>query len=245
MSTEPNVQREKHVWARRPSSSQRSESAVGSSFEHGGQAPDPEVEDLNEDDERSSHKDAEPLPVDCSRTEIPPTLPGRARVVGHGVGVDVVTLSSDATPDCSGARKRLSVDDMVVGRVFDLGTYEVTTAEIVSFAKQWDPLPIHIDEARAQAGPFHGLIGSGAHQIAIMVRFTALEITTRSTVIAGRGIDRTRFLRPLRPGVVSGRLVVMDVVARERGGSVVTTLTELFDEDGQLLGDMIGSSLWR
>jgi acyl dehydratase len=38
----------------------------------------------------------------------------------------------------------LHAEDLVEGQQFQLGTYTITEAEILQFANQYDPVPIHI-----------------------------------------------------------------------------------------------------
>lgn len=138
----------------------------------------------------------------------------------------------------------ITASDLSVGRVFELGTYDVTLEEIVTFASHWDPLPIHVDPVAAASGPFGEIVGSGAHMVAIMVRLCALKVTSRSTVIAGRGIGGATFRSPLRPGTVTGQMVIDKIVPRERGDMLVTTRTELRNAQGEIISDLIGETIW-
>ena len=52
----------------------------------------------------------------------------------------------------------LYAEDLSEGQQFQLGTYTITEAEILQFADQYDPVPIHTDPAAAAAGPFGGLL---------------------------------------------------------------------------------------
>ena len=42
-------------------------------------------------------------------------------------------------------------EDFPVGQVLDYGSYHVTAEEIVSFAREFDPQPFHVDEKAAKA----------------------------------------------------------------------------------------------
>ena len=52
-------------------------------------------------------------------------------------------------------------EDFKEGETFNLGTYNVTKEEIVDFAEKYDPFPFHVDEAKAKATIFGGIISSG------------------------------------------------------------------------------------
>ena len=61
-------------------------------------------------------------------------------------------------------------EDYVPGAVFEYGEIPVTEAEIIEFARRFDPQYIHVDRERAVQGPFGGLIASGWHTAAMMMR---------------------------------------------------------------------------
>ena len=52
-------------------------------------------------------------------------------------------------------------EDYVPGLTVDCGTFSVSEAEIVAFAREYDPQPFHVDPVGAKDGPFGGLIASG------------------------------------------------------------------------------------
>ena len=60
-------------------------------------------------------------------------------------------------------------DDFVVGQIYQSGEYQLTEEEIVAFARQYDPQPIHIDPDIARGTEF-GLIASGFHTAAVTMR---------------------------------------------------------------------------
>ena len=91
-------------------------------------------------------------------------------------------------------------DELEIGERFVTGEWTLSEAEIVAFARAFDPQPIHIDAARAADGPYGGLIASGFQTMALGFRlFYELGIIDEAC-IGGPGIDAVRFLRPARPG---------------------------------------------
>jgi len=88
-------------------------------------------------------------------------------------------------------------EDIQAGECIRLGPYQVTRDEIIEFARAWDPLPIHVDEQAAAAGPFGGLTASGLHILGIRQRLV-LRLPIRA--IATFGFDEVRFPAPVRPG---------------------------------------------
>ena len=75
----------------------------------------------------------------------------------------------------------------------------LTKEEIISFAKEYDPQPFHIDEEAAKDYPF-GLIASGAHTYAISLKLWNNISTETVASIGGLGIDEMRLSHPVKPG---------------------------------------------
>jgi acyl dehydratase len=91
-------------------------------------------------------------------------------------------------------------EDYVAGAVYEYGYITVTEAEILDFAQVYDPQPIHVDPKFAARGPFGGLIASGWHTSAIMMRMFADHCLSRVASLASPGIDELRWPAPVRPG---------------------------------------------
>jgi len=75
----------------------------------------------------------------------------------------------------------------------------VTEAEIVAFARQFDPQTMHTDPVAAAKGPTKGLIASGWHTVGMMMRMYADHYLPPDGLPAP-GVDEVRWLQPVRPG---------------------------------------------
>jgi acyl dehydratase len=91
-------------------------------------------------------------------------------------------------------------EDYVPGPVFEYGPISVTEAEVIDFAKKFDPQDIHTDPVKAARGPFGGLIASGWHTSSLMMRLYADNYMSSVASIASPGIDELRWLKPVRAG---------------------------------------------
>jgi acyl dehydratase len=122
-------------------------------------------------------------------------------------------------------------EDLTVGQIYPTGTYEVTTEDIMSFARQWDPVPIHLDEAVAAASPFGGLIASGMHTMAIAVKIAYVNFWDEVALMAGRGIRDMKLRNPVRPGMtLRGQIDIIEQRLRDDGRGVVVVTNQLFDQ---------------
>ena len=64
----------------------------------------------------------------------------------------------------------LTFEDFTPGHFGRYGPRHVTREEILAFAAEFDPQPMHLDEAAANASMLKGLSGSGWHLGSIMMR---------------------------------------------------------------------------
>jgi len=88
-------------------------------------------------------------------------------------------------------------DDIIVGATEKSSIYRVTTDEMIAFARQYDPLPIHVDPQAGAASQFGSLTASGVHMLAIRMRLLH-DFAYGAGVIASIGLDEVRYLAPLR-----------------------------------------------
>ena len=91
-------------------------------------------------------------------------------------------------------------EDYQAGAVYEYGYATVDEEEMLAFARQFDPQPIHLDPAHAASGPFGGLIASGWHTAGILMRLFADHYLSRVASLASPGIDELRWPAPVRPG---------------------------------------------
>jgi acyl dehydratase len=91
-------------------------------------------------------------------------------------------------------------EDYRDGHVYEFGPIEVEEAEVIAFAKRFDPQSIHTDPQAAANGPFNGLIASGWHTIGLLMRLFVEHYLTAVASLASPGVDEVRWIKPVRPG---------------------------------------------
>jgi acyl dehydratase len=95
---------------------------------------------------------------------------------------------------------QLFLEDFQPGDVRDTGSWTVTRDEILAFARQFDPQPIHLDEEAAKRSPYGGLIASGWHTSALCMRLVIDSLLEAGSGNLGSpGVDELRWLKPVRP----------------------------------------------
>jgi acyl dehydratase len=91
-------------------------------------------------------------------------------------------------------------EDFKVGNTIELGSRTLTEEEIISFAKEYDPQPFHIDKAAAEKSMFGGIIASGWQTCGIMMRMLVDGYLREAASLGSPGVDEIRWLKPVRPG---------------------------------------------
>jgi acyl dehydratase len=92
------------------------------------------------------------------------------------------------------------LEDFSAGQVFSSARLRVDKAQIVAFAKEFDPQPYHLDEDAAHQSVFRGLVASGWHTAALTMRLMVESDFNPADGILGVGFDELRWPRPVRPG---------------------------------------------
>lgn len=139
--------------------------------------------------------------------------------------------------DTIAATQPLYLEDMTVGRRFTSGEHAMDAEQIVSFARQFDPQPFHLDDAAAKGTLFGGLAASGWHTAAITMR---LQVTTGLPVAGGiiGASGEVSWPRPTRPSDVLH--VVSEVMEANPSKSkpdrgMVTVRSETLNQHGDVL----------
>lgn len=137
-------------------------------------------------------------------------------------------------------------EDYVVGTVAQHGTVVVDETELLDFGRRFDPQPFHVDAEAAARGPFGGLIASGWHTCALMMRLFAQEYLCEASSLGSPGVDELRWLRPVRPG---DRLTLRTTVEEARRSrskpdrGLVRTRVELRGDDGDVVLSLTAMNL--
>ena len=102
-------------------------------------------------------------------------------------------------------------EDYVPGAVHEFGSIEVEEAEMIAFARRFDPQPFHTDPRAAEQSAFGGLIASGWYTASCVMRVLVDQYISHVASLGSPGVDEIRWLKPVRPGdVLSLRVTVVD-----------------------------------
>jgi len=138
-------------------------------------------------------------------------------------------------------------EDFEVGERSEMGRHTFNEKEIVDFAKQFDPQPFHLDAAAAAKTPFGGLVASGWHTAAVMMKLRVAYMTraiesarTRNTPVVrfgpSPGFDDLKWLKPVYAGdeiAFSGTIVAKRQSRSRPGWGIVSIETTGVNQKGE------------
>jgi acyl dehydratase len=93
----------------------------------------------------------------------------------------------------------LYFEDFPLGEVVEYGGVDVSADEIIAFARDFDPQPFHTDEGAARLAS-GGLIASGWHTSALLLRMNCDAFLARAAILEEAGVEEVRWQLPVRPG---------------------------------------------
>lgn len=131
---------------------------------------------------------------------------------------------------------KYAFEDFTPGRSFPLGPKTVTADEIIEFAMEFDPQPMHLSEEAGKASILGGLAASGWHTCGMLMRMTVDSYMKDSPSQAGLGVDFVEWKKPvLADDTLSGTSTVVEQrVSRSRPDMGVIKLRhELQNQRGE------------
>ncbi|MGR6430175.1 MaoC family dehydratase [Rhizobium sp. PAMB 3174] len=133
---------------------------------------------------------------------------------------------------------RYYFEDFHSGRTFPFAPVTVSKEEIIAFASEFDPQPMHTDEEAAKESMFGTLVASGWHTSSIMMRMMIDAYLLQSASEGSPGVDLMEWKKPVLAGdTLSGQTTVVQSrgSASRPGLGLVKVLHELFNQRGELV----------
>ena len=95
---------------------------------------------------------------------------------------------------------RRHFEDLRLDETIDLGTTTVTREMIVTFAREFDPFPFHLDEEAAKASLLGGLASSGWQTAALTLRMLGDRFLNTIASMGGLGFSDLKWKKPVMVG---------------------------------------------
>jgi acyl dehydratase len=91
-------------------------------------------------------------------------------------------------------------EDYILGTVHEFGPIAVDLQEVVGFGRRFVPLSYHTDAELAKKSIYGGLIASGWHTAALMMRVYTDNYLSKVANLGSPGVDELRWDKPVYPG---------------------------------------------
>jgi acyl dehydratase len=104
---------------------------------------------------------------------------------------------------------RRHYEDLSLDEVIELGAVTVTKDMIVTFAREFDPFPFHLDEEAAKASLLGGLASSGWQTAALTLRMLGDTFLNTIASMGGLGFSDLKWKKPVMVGdAISGTATI-------------------------------------
>ncbi|MBJ3783373.1 MaoC family dehydratase [Devosia sediminis] len=112
---------------------------------------------------------------------------------------------------------RRHFEDLAIGEVIHLGRTTVSKEMIITFAREFDPFPFHLDEAAAKASLLGGLASSGWQTGGLSLKMLVDSFLSRVASAGGLGFRDLKWKAPVMVGdTIGGTVTIADL---RRSGS--------------------------
>ena len=139
-------------------------------------------------------------------------------------------------------------EDFPEGLTVDLGSRQLTQEEMIAFAREYDPQPMHVDPEQARGSIYGGLIASGWHTASLAMRLVVDHYVSRVASLASPGVDELRWPTPVRPGDSLRLRTTILETRRSRSKpdrGLVRTRAELLNQHDQIALSLVAMNLIR
>ena len=145
------------------------------------------------------------------------------------------------------ARLTRYYEDFHVGDLIDVGSVSVSEAEIIAFARQYDPQAMHTDSRAASFTIYGGLIASGWHTVALFMRLLVENLVAKTSSLGSPGVEELRWPLPVRSGdTLTGSMEILETrVSNSRPTmGIVRWRGTVRNQDGKLVMTLIGTNFF-
>ncbi|MGB6118789.1 MAG: MaoC family dehydratase [Mesorhizobium sp.] len=143
--------------------------------------------------------------------------------------------------------KTWAYEDFVVGSTLDLGARHVTAEEIIEFASEFDPQPMHVDEEAGKASILGGLAASGWHTCSMFMKMLCDGFILDSTSQGAPGVEYVKWMRPVLAGdtLTASSIVLSKRVSAKRPNlGFVTMIAKMVNQRGEQVFELQNTGMF-
>jgi acyl dehydratase len=132
-------------------------------------------------------------------------------------------------------------EDYIPGAVHEFGSIGVDEDEVIEFGRRYVPLSYHTDKEAAKTSIYGGVIASGWHTAALMMRIYTENYLSKIANLGSPGGDELRWDKPVFPGdTLSLRATILETrrSASRSDRGIVRTFIEVLNQQRNVVMSM-------
>ena len=135
-------------------------------------------------------------------------------------------------------------EDFKEGYSFRTSSRKITKDDIITFARQWDYQPFHLDEELAAQSPFKGLIASGWQTLLIAFALILDTKKISDSSLGSPGLEDVHWYLPVLPSnILTCKVTILSSrLSKKSAKGIVKILVEIFNQDQKLAADF--KAIW-
>lgn len=126
-------------------------------------------------------------------------------------------------------------DDIRIGMTADIPPVVIEKEKMLSFARDYDNIPLHTDEEYAKSTPFKGLIAPGVMSfMSVWAKYLEVDFIGKE-LLAGKS-TKIEWFKPVYPNDnLSAKAVVTNLTKRNSKNGIVEISIEAYNQNGELV----------
>ena len=126
-------------------------------------------------------------------------------------------------------------EDLKLGMTVEIAPTVIEKEKMMAFARTYDPIPLHTDEAYAAASPFGKLIAPGVMSfMSVWARYLEVDFFGEE-LLAGKS-TKIEWLKPVyADDVLTGKATITNLVPRNTKNGLAEITIEAYNQNGELV----------
>ena len=126
-------------------------------------------------------------------------------------------------------------EDLKLGMTVEIAPTVIEKEKMMAFARTYDPIPLHTDEAYAAASPFGKLIAPGVMSfMSVWARYLEVDFFGEE-LLAGKS-TKIEWRKPVyADDVLTGKATITNLVPRNAKNGLAEITIEAYNQNGELV----------
>ena len=122
-------------------------------------------------------------------------------------------------------------DDIKIGMTVDIPPAVIEKEEMLSFARDYDNIPLHTDEEYAKSTPFGGLIAPGVMSfMSVWAKYLEVDLIGEE-LLTGKS-TKIEWVRPVYPNdILAAKAVITDLTKRNNKNGIVEISIKAYNQN--------------